>query len=49
MQDKYATTPLKHPNTLLKGNTYIFYTKKRIKLTNHSIDKLLETFGLADE
>jgi len=26
INDKYAKTPLKHPNALLKGKMYIFYT-----------------------
>jgi len=26
IRDKYITTPLKHPNALLKGSIYIFYT-----------------------
>jgi len=38
MQDKYTTTPLKHPNALSKGNMHI-YLQKRIKLTP------LETFS----
>jgi len=28
MQDKYTTTPLKHPNALLKDNIHVFFLKE---------------------